>query len=121
MKHLEDKEQISLMAWVRSIQHIYPLLSLVYHTPNGGYRDPRNAAKLRAMGVKPGVWDLFVPAPSPSLWVEMKHGKNKLTVHQKDWREALEPYGYKFVVCYTWQEAAHAIAEHIGVAEEHRP
>src|SRR5262245_29772108 len=31
---------------------------LFWHTPNGGYRDDREAAKLKAMGVMPGVSDL---------------------------------------------------------------
>src|SRR5262245_1138384 len=31
---------------------------LFWHTPNGGYRDDREAAKLKAMGVLPGVSDL---------------------------------------------------------------
>src|SRR5262245_15561570 len=31
---------------------------LMWHVPNGGYRDDREAAKLKAMGVLPGVSDL---------------------------------------------------------------
>lgn len=121
MKHLEDKEQIFLMTWVRSMVHVYPLLSLVYHTPNGGQREPRYAAKLRAMGVKSGVWDIFVPAPAPGLWIEMKIGKNKLSVSQAEFQLDLLPHGYQFAVCYSWIEAAKAIAKHVGVAEEHTP
>ena len=121
MKHLEDKEQIFLMTWVRSMVHVYPLLNLVYHTPNGGQREPRYAAKLRAMGVKSGVWDIYVPAPSPGLWIEMKVGKNKLTVPQADFRASLSEHGYKFEVCYSWVDAAKAIAKHIGIPESHTP
>lgn len=120
MQYLEDREQIALFTWVRLMEKEYPLLQLIYHTPNGGFRDKRTAAKLRAMGVKPGVWDIFIPAPSP-LWVEMKVGKNKLTLSQKKWKEDLEPYDYNFVVCYTWVEAARAIGLHLGIPEDKLP
>ena len=121
MAHLEDAQQIFLITWLRSLQHKYPLLANVYHTPNGGQRDARYAAKLKAMGVRAGVWDLFVPCPAPGLWVEMKYGKNKLTVGQSTWRDELEPHGYSFAVCYNWIDAANAIGKHVGVAAEHLP
>ena len=73
------------------------------------------------MGVKSGVWDIFVPAPAPGLWIEMKIGKNKLSVSQAEFQTDLLPHGYKFAVCYSWIEAAKAIAKHIGIAEEHTP
>jgi hypothetical protein len=120
MQFLEDREQIALFTWVRLLEKEYPLLQLIYHTPNGGYRDKRTAAKLRAMGVKPGVWDIFIPAPSP-LWVEMKVGKNKLTISQKKWKEDLEVYGYNFATGYTWVEAARAIGLHLGIPEDRLP
>jgi hypothetical protein len=120
MKHNEDAEQISLMTWVKAMANIYPMLKFVYHTPNGGYRDVRVAAKLKAMGTKAGVWDIFVPLPT-GLFIEMKIGKNKLTTHQHEFMTGLIDYGYKFAVCYSWHEAALVIAEHIGMEKEHIP
>lgn len=120
MKHIEDREQISLMTWVKAMAHIYPMLNFVYHTPNGGYRDVRVAAKLKAMGVKAGVWDIFAPIPT-GLFIEMKTGKNKLTTHQAEFMNGLIDHGYKFAVCYSWLEAAKVIAEHVGMEQEHIP
>lgn len=121
MKHHEDMAQIALIHWVRTMALRYPLLELVYHTPNGGYRDPRTAAKFRALGVKAGIWDIFVPLPAPGLWVEMKAGKNRLTPDQAKWRDRLEPFGYRFEVAYDWPTAARAIADHVGIPEDERP
>jgi len=121
MRHAEDQSQIALVHWLRTMAPRYPLLGLAYHTPNGGYRDPRTAAKFRALGVRPGVWDIFVPVPAPGLWVEMKAGKNRLTPDQAKWRDALEPAGYGFVVCYDWLDAARAIGRHVGVPEDELP
>ena len=61
-----------------------------------------------------GVWDIFLPVPAPGLWVEMKAPKGRLTVEQAKWREQLEPFGYRFAVCYSWPDAARAIADHVG-------
>ena len=114
MRHLEDREQIALITWVRLMESKYPELATIYHCPNGGHRDIRTAAKFKAMGVKPGVWDIFLPCPAPGLFIEMKAGKGRLTPGQVAFREALEPYGYKFAMAYSWHEAAQAIAEHVG-------
>ena len=114
MKHLEDKEQIALVTWIRLMESKYPELASIYHCPNGGHRDIRTAAKFKAMGVKAGVWDIFVPVPAPGLYIEMKAGKGRLTPRQVSFRDALEPAGYRFVVAYFWHDAAKAIAEHVG-------
>lgn len=114
MKHNEDCEQIALMTWVRLVATKYRALDLVFHIPNGGYRDIRTAAKFKAMGLKPGVWDIFVPVPAPGLWIEMKAGKGRLTPAQASFRDQMEPHGYSFVVAYSWHEAAQAIADHVG-------
>ncbi len=80
MRHLEDREQIALITWVRLMESKHPELSTIYHCPNGGHRDIRTAAKFKAMGVKAGVWDIFLPAPVPGLYIEMKAGKGSLSI-----------------------------------------
>src|SRR5215467_9685601 len=45
---------------------------LFWHTPNGELRDPRSAAKLKAMGTLPGVSDLQLH------WVEVDALRRKL-------------------------------------------
>ena len=49
----------------------------------------------------------FTPTPGAPRVVQ-------LTVEQAKWREQLEPFGYRFAVCYSWPEAARAIADHVG-------
>lgn len=117
----EDAEQIALFTWVRANQRKYPLLALVYHTPNGGNRDIKTAAKLKAMGTKRGIWDLFLPLPLPGMWIEMKVGGNKLTVEQAAWRKTLAPYGYQFYIAYNWIEAARRLAMWVGMPEDEWP
>ncbi len=40
-----------------------PALVWLHHIANGGQRNPRTAALLKAQGVKPGILDLHLPVP----------------------------------------------------------
>lgn len=80
----------------------------VFHVPNGGYRNPREAAHLKAQGVKSGVPDLVVPVPNREyhgLFIEMKTGNNKPSDNQLKWLSLLEENGYRATVCWGASEA----------------
>lgn len=57
----EDTEQMCLFRWADAQSGKYPELSLMYHIPNGGKRGKAEAGRFRAMGVKSGVPDIFLP------------------------------------------------------------
>jgi hypothetical protein len=64
-----------VIAWAAYAQRKYPELELLFHVPNGEARDPRTAAKLKWLGVRPGVPDLLLPMPRgpyAGLALEMK-------------------------------------------------
>ena len=50
MNHLEDNEQITLFRWADLQSGKYPELSLMFHIPNGGKRNAREAARFKQMG-----------------------------------------------------------------------
>jgi hypothetical protein len=57
MKKSEDRIQQECYRW---FHNTYPeLRGLLFHVPNGGKRDGREAKKLKTMGVVPGVADLI--------------------------------------------------------------
>jgi len=115
MTHLEDRAQIALFTWIRLMASEHPILRTIYHCPNGGHGDIRTASKFKAMGVRPGVWDVFVPCPAPGLYIEMKIGKGRLTPAQVAFRDDMQQAGYHFVVAYDWITAARAISDHCGL------
>lgn len=49
----EDTEQILFMQWCKHHEDMYQQLRWIYHIPNGGRRDAKEAAVLKQMGVKP--------------------------------------------------------------------
>lgn len=90
----EHEEQC---AFVSAFRKAFPGVRIIA-IPNGGWRDIRTAARLKAEGVVSGVPDLFIPAWG--LWIEMKRQKGgSVSGSQKDWLEYLRANGYGAVVC----------------------
>ena len=117
MKHHEDDEQAAVFDWAA----YNPALKWMHHNANGGKRDVREAVRLRRQGVKPGVWDIFLPKPMGEfhgLYIEMKkqkkHGKASLTKDQRQFQQDMIVQGYKCVVCYGAEEAIEAIKLYCG-------
>lgn len=89
----------------------------LFAIPNGGARSKATAGKLKAEGVKAGVWDLMLAIPvgrHHGLWIEMKAGKNTLTDEQKTWRQRMVRMRYHCVPCWSWEEAQAAILAYLG-------
>lgn len=109
------------------VDPVCPQLALLFHVPNGGERNLKVAAGLKAQGVKPGVPDLCLPVPKylngecyfHGLYIELKtpdkiKSKNGgLSDEQIKWREALQEQGYCATVAYGWIEACKQIEEYL--------
>lgn len=112
-----------------------PELKWFHSVPNGGSRGDtedsrnRNGNKLKMEGVKKGVADLCWPyastgkLPYSGLYVEMKRpaerpskliSKGGLSTDQLEFRDFVVGQGFKWVVCYTWQEAVAEIKKYYG-------
>lgn len=50
----ESDEQICLFEWAEVMKGQIPELRLLFHIPNGGYRNKVTAARMKAEGVKAG-------------------------------------------------------------------
>ncbi len=89
----------------------------LFAIPNGEARGIITGARLKAGGVKPGVWDLFLPVGSANgwrgLWIEMKKPGGKLSIAQMEFGEFVCSQGYRAEVCYGWQEAVKVIEDYL--------
>jgi hypothetical protein len=64
------------------------------HVPNGGWRNPIEAAALKAMGTTPGVPDLLVWLPGGGHFqIELKAGSGRLSTHQAAWISRMTDMG----------------------------
>ena len=118
-KHHEDDEQAALFDWAA----FFPKLKFMFAIPNGGNRNPREAARLKRQGVKPGVSDVFLPIPKTTagghyhgLFIEMKRrkkdGRSQVSPAQKEFKIEVIRMGYRCVICYGAGEAIEAIKDY---------
>ena len=117
MRHIESQHQQSLIKWwdlqcSRWDAHHFEL----YANPNGGKRDKREAARLKAEGVRPGVSDLFLAIPAGEyhgLYIELKAPGGKATMLQNQFIRRARARGYRAEVCVEWLTARDLIVEYL--------
>ena len=119
MAPTEDEEQMALFTWANHMAMTgrLPELARLFHVPNGGSRGPAEAGRFKAMGVKPGVPDVFLDVPRGGfhgLRIEMKRrNEGKVSKDQTDWINYYNANGYRAVVCYGWDEARMEIEDYL--------
>lgn len=142
LKATEHGEQAALFCWAAAMVNIgndtRKDLSKLYAIPNGGKRDARTAAMLKAEGVRVGVPDVCLPVPvfadaggphyqhfketQPfggvlvGLYIEMKKVKGGSLSEEQAARIAeLRADGYAAVRCNGWLEAKAALIAYLGL------
>lgn len=126
MKHVEHQHQVALIGWASRVHlpeaaDIEPgarVIDYLLAIPNGGRRDVREAARLKAEGVKPGVSDLLLPLRRDGffgLWLELKAPGNTPTKLQHEWLRRMARAGYRAEWKDNWLDAAGVIADYVGV------
>ena len=125
MKQHETQSQIDLFNLIRARAKTCVKWACIYAVPNGDYRPDTTAKRLRAAGVVAGVWDIHIPVQTEhyaGMFIEMKYGNNKLTEHQKLFREKTDKANadfkpHKWAVCYSAAEAYNTIENYLKGAE----
>lgn len=110
----EAQHQANVIKWSQQphIRARWPELARLFHIPNGGTRDAVEGKHLKQQGVKPGVPDLFLAAPSGQyhgLFIEMKTDTGRASEVQKYWIEQLNAAGYFAEVCHGWESAVRVL------------
>jgi len=105
----ESAEQASLLLWANLAASRMPELNLLFAIPNGGWRTPATAARLKREGVKAGVPDLMLPVARGKyhgLCLELKRRKGgHIDPAQLRWAKELTAQGYFHCFCSGWHEA----------------
>ncbi|MDR2009938.1 MAG: VRR-NUC domain-containing protein [Bacteroidales bacterium] len=118
MRHIEDNIQINCVTW---FGYQYPDLALLlHHSPNGGKRNAREAARFKKLGTRAGFPDLILLFPSSgfhALLIEMKTEQkgSKQTDNQKAYQEAAGRYNYKYVVCRSLDDFRDTIKQYLAL------
>lgn len=78
---------------------------LWFHPANGGRRDKSEAAKLKAMGVQPGIPDLMLVADGQTYGLELKTATGRLSQDQSAMLDALAAAGVTVAVSHGLDDA----------------
>jgi hypothetical protein len=83
------------------------------HIGHGERRDPVTAARLSALGVRPGVADFLLLTPRGVYWLELKRqgSSGRLSPEQKDFQHAAQWAGSTYQV-------AHGAAEAVDILKD---
>lgn len=123
----EDSHQVALMAQVAKYATKYPELKWLFHVPNGGARDLREAGKFKALGLRKGVSDLILLVPRRGyhgLIIEMKHEGTGLSdiakaglvsKEQKEFLTFETEQGYCCGVAYGFDEGWKALCWYMDI------
>lgn len=112
----EHSEQVALFQWAEFQAARWPELALMHAIPNGGRRDGRTGAMLKAEGVKAGVPDVCLPVARSGyhgLYLELKTQTGSASQAQRQWLRALQTQGYLAVVVRGWQPASSLITSYL--------
>jgi hypothetical protein len=111
----EDAIHLAVMEWV----NLHPSISpYVIHIPNEGKRSFSFGKKLKKMGMRAGVYDLFIAIPKNGyhgMWLELKSRKGKLSKEQLQFCEDMGKQDYFPYVVYTIDDAIEIIKEYCGI------
>ena len=103
----EDRLQIDCKYWFDCQYPQYRLL--LHHSPNEGLlmKHDRDGAKRKAMGMRPGFPDFIFLMPNrqyPYLAMELKSEKGRQSDHQKEYQQAVENAGGRYMVIRSLDE-----------------
>ena len=99
MKHPESDLQKACISWFRC-QH-NKLSKICIAIPNGGFRNAKEAARMKAEGVVAGASDIILLVGRGgynALCIELKAEKGKQTELQREWQIEAERNGNKYVI-----------------------
>ena len=114
----EDLIQSTFFKWVFLQERIYPELKLFHHIANGGTRHIIEAKKFKAMGVRRGIPDTFLPVPKGQyhgLYIEFKSMDGEISEDQKKIITTLIYFGYRVEICRSPMEAINVTKLYLGI------
>lgn len=85
---------------------------IVFHVPNGGSRDAREASNLKVQGVLAGVPDLCIVLPGGKIvWIEMKARAGRVSLSQTDLHNHFTHLGHLVITGYSAEQALDLLRE----------
>lgn len=113
MRHNEENMQTACVQWF-NLAHPKDR-ELLHHSPNGGRRDAREAARFKAMGTRAGFPDLFLFRAGGGyhgLAIELKTATGRQSENQRRMQVLLTRAGYRYEVVRSFDAFKALISEY---------
>lgn len=110
----EDEIQIAIIEWLI----LHKLDRFVIHIPNEGKRSLSYGSKLKKMGMRKGVSDLFIAISCRDYhgaWIELKSKNGRPTPSQSQFLSDMGSQGYYTNVCYGLDDAINSIKWYLKI------
>lgn len=108
----EHNEQVTFFNRIRALaendKRFAAAADRTFAIPNGGGRSKREAGRLKAEGIRPGVSDILCAVPSGTLhglFIEMKSLTGDPSREQREWLSDCGGHGYAAACCRGANEA----------------
>lgn len=98
----EDALQQKCYFWFHN--NYQDLRGLLFHVPNGGARNKREAMKFKQIGLVPGVADLLFMFQGSVICFELKNSRGRQSDIQKGWQSKVEMQGFPYYIIRTLEE-----------------
>lgn len=95
---------------VQLLSAILPPEAIVFHCANGSKRSKAEAGKLKAMGVLPGIPDLFILWSGRLHGIEFKAGRGSVSKAQRELWVKMAEQGCPVCVCRCIEDVVSAVA-----------
>lgn len=95
-RHDEDATQ---RAVIQYLDWALPADGIAFAIPNGGKRHPREAARLKGLGVKAGISDICVVFRGRAFFIELKTPRGVLSEAQRNMMRKLNYCDAPVMVC----------------------
>lgn len=107
------------MQWGSRRLNGVPIGRLLHHSPNGGKRSTKEAARFKAMGTRAGFPDFWLGIPvngCPYLCIELKTTQkgSDQSPNQRDYERLVTAMGARYVVVRTLQEFITTVNDYLA-------
>lgn len=104
-----------------------PVYDLIYHVPNGGFRDFKTSKDMKKQGVKKGVSDLVLPMGRGGyfgLYIEFKAERphnSSISEEQLEWLQLVDSQGYAAAYAVGKDEAMEILVNYMSLPPTQLP
>lgn len=118
LQHLwsEDKLQSEVWKYVNN-NYVINNKCVAYHVPNGGARNSIEGAKLKAMGVVPGVSDIFILCKGKVLYIELKTATGTQSKEQLKFEHNVKTHGAMYYLMRDYRDTCKLIDSFIRLSQ----